>query len=125
MEVFATESTLNIWFPKMLSHPDLILSATGLGSTWLDMKAGVSWYSERTNIIKGRILAIICERLEDPNTQDSDETLAIIANTALAELWVSDETALRVVFEAAADLIARRGGLNAVADLTIAKLSSG
>jgi hypothetical protein len=56
MRTFTSVSTIQKWLPAMLSHPHILLSATLLASTWLDMHSGCSGDSKRTAIVKGETI---------------------------------------------------------------------
>jgi hypothetical protein len=60
MRTFTSASTIQKWLPAMLSHPHILLSATLLASTWLDMRSGCSGDSKRTVIVKGETIGSTC-----------------------------------------------------------------
>ena len=83
---FVVPATLVKWLPAMLAHPHILLSATVLASTWLDMHAGCSGDSRRTTLIKSETLGWINERLRDPATQSEDFTLMVILHLLAGEM---------------------------------------
>ena len=111
MRVFASDATMKKWLPLMLSHPHIILSATVLASTWLDMRRRISGDSTTTAMVKTETIGMIKERFADSNTQLDDATLIVILHLFAGEMWVCNEQALRVHERGVAALILRRGGV--------------
>ncbi|KAF9701642.1 hypothetical protein EKO04_000046 [Ascochyta lentis] len=111
MRAFASDFTMKKWLPLMLSHPHIILSATNLASTWLDMHNNCSGDSTTTAMVKAETIAMINERLANPVLQLNDATLIVILHLFAGEMWVCDEQALRIHENGVATFIARRGGL--------------
>ncbi|KAF3034901.1 hypothetical protein E8E12_005031 [Didymella heteroderae] len=113
MRAFASDATMKKWLPLMLSHPHIILSATVLASTWLDMGSKVSGDSTTTAMVKTETIGMIKERFANRDTQFDDATLIVILHLFAGEMWTCNEQALRVHERGVAAFISRRGGLSA------------
>lgn len=111
---FTSRATMLTWIPSMLSHPHLILSATGLASSWLDMHDGISGDSRRTVLIKAEVISWINLRLRNPTQQFEDNTLVVILHLLAGEMWSANEETLRIHEMGVARLIAHRGGLGSL-----------
>ena len=108
----------------MLSHPHIILSATCLTSTWLDMHAGCSGDSRRTAMVKAETLSMIKQRIRDPGTQLDDATLIVILHLLAGEMWTCNEKTLRIHESAIAKFIAQRGGVEGLRNKAIAEVAT-
>lgn len=111
---FTSQATMVTWIPAMLVHPHLILSATALASTWLDMHRGISGDSRDTVLIKSEVISWINQRLQTPSQQFEDNTLVVILHLMAGEMWSADERTLRIHEQGVARLIGHRGGLGSM-----------
>lgn len=84
----------------------------------------ISGDSERSSCIKSDIREMITCRLNDPQTQWSDETLMVILNLISADLWMCDEAVLGMHQKIVAEFVERRGGLRSSHNTTMAEVSA-
>ncbi|KAF1835243.1 hypothetical protein BDW02DRAFT_496370 [Decorospora gaudefroyi] len=121
MRAFSTESCLVKWLPAMLSHPDILLSAPVMASTWLDMHSQCLEDSKRTALLKVEIISMINRRLRDPETQCNDLTLFVILHLLGGEMRIGNEETLRTHISGIARFLAQRGGLYQFAQKALAE----
>jgi hypothetical protein len=108
----------------LLSHPHILLSATILTSTWIDEQAGCPGDSKRTALIKSETLSMINERLRVPETRLDDATLMVILHLLAGEMRNCNEKTIRIHMSGVARLIAERGGIEGLANETVAEVAA-
>lgn len=121
---FVTQTTLVKWLPVLLSHPHMLLSATLMGSTWLDMNAGKSGDSRRTMLVKEETITWINDRLWHPVQQFEDLTLIAILHLFAGEMWNCSEKALHYHQHGIAKLITHRGGMGSLQSEVTAEVAA-
>ncbi|KAF2269056.1 hypothetical protein CC78DRAFT_336276 [Lojkania enalia] len=114
VRTFTTPSTVEKWLPPMLSHPHVLLSATILTSTYMDMHAGCSGDSKRTALVKGETISWINERLARTGSPYEDFTVMVILHLLAGEMWSCNEKTLRIHEGGLARLITQRGGMQCI-----------
>lgn len=108
----------------LLSHPHILLSATILTSTWVDEQACCPGDSKRTALIKSETLSMINQRLRVPGTRLDDATLMVILHLLAGEMRNCNEKTIRIHMSGVARLIAERGGMEGLANETVAEVAT-
>jgi hypothetical protein len=91
--MFATETTILKWVPSMLLNDRLILGWTILASSWMDMQAGCSGASRRTEEIMSETKMMLNQLV---GTESGEATLVTILHVLAGDMWNCDEGLIRL-----------------------------
>jgi hypothetical protein len=100
-----------------------MLSLTAVASTWIDMQDSCLGDSPLTTTVKGEIMTMVNERFKSQTSYD-DATIMAILYLLAGEMRSCDEETLRVHKEGIVNIIAERGGMQALRNNVVAEVAA-